>query len=674
MKRKIGILAAVLLAIQSIAPALQVQAYTSEPYPAIVTDETVDGDQFAPSMYDVTALQAAIDALHEAIALPDNEEAVRSAYEEVILQTDEMFTVQAIDHVFYYADVNDQDVVNIYQEMDVLTTEYSDLAAISLYELMNSDYAYLGEETMDSINAEYYRDYNAMTDRQKEISSRITELESEYNQLMLEEINVTVNGQEWNDDSAYDAYQNSDIEYEDYQAILLEIAKIRNEKAGAIYKEMVDLHVEDAKEEGEDNYADWSYEVSYIRDYTTEDIKSVYAQVKEYIVPLFDNLLAEMYTEDMYNQLYSLFYEFEPAYGDDLVAAVGDCIAQISPELGENFAFMQEHHLVDFDPDKKKTDVGFTTSLPSYGVPYIFYKPSESYYDYDVLTHEFGHYNHELQYPEHALTGNSNIDTAEVHSQGLELLSLDKMDAVFGDAVDAYKLVVLINMLGSVTSGCLFDEFQVAVYNNPDMTLDEMNALFYQLACEYNIQDNYDCDEEAERCYSWVEVSHTFEVPMYYISYATSALAALDIYSVYLDDPEEGLAIYEKAVEQTSDVKYRAFLQACGLDDIFQDGVIEEISRKIEDSMAGENTRLEEKPGRGDKEHSGSKSENTDEEETDGTFFEQLSDSLGILPLIVLGVLVAVVLVLIVVIAVALKHQKKTRDSSANPPTDMPQQ
>lgn len=163
--------------------------------------------------------------LHEAIALPDNEDAVRAAYEDLITQTDEMYTVQAIDHIFYYADVNDQNVVDMYQETDALCTEYSDLAALALYELMNSDYAYIGEESMDSINAEYYRDYNAMTDRQKEINNRLTELESAYNQLMLEENAVSVDGQEWTDESSYEAYANEEIDYEEYTAIQLELAK-----------------------------------------------------------------------------------------------------------------------------------------------------------------------------------------------------------------------------------------------------------------------------------------------------------------------------------------------------------------------------------------------------------------------------------------------------------------
>ena len=641
-KTGLSFLTAILVLSQSRVGLLQVQAYSGTAYPAITVDENIDGDQLAPSLYDATLLQDAMDDLHEAIALPDNEEAVRSAYGNLMIQTDEMYTVQAIDHIFYYADVNDQNVVDMYQKMDALCTEYADLAAISLYELMNSDYAYIGEESMDSINAEYYRDYNAMTDRQKEINNRLTELESAYNQLMLEEETVTIDGQEWTDESSYESYENEEIDYEEYKAIQLELAKERNAKAGGIYLEMVALHKEDAAEEGENNFADWRYREGYIRDYTTEDIKVVYEQVKKYIVPLLDDLLSAMYTKEMYGQIYNLFYEFEPAYGDDLVAVVGDCISGVSEELGQNFAFMQEHHLVDFDPDEKKTDVGFTTNLYSYGVPYIFYKPSETYYDYDVLTHEFGHYNHELLYPEHAMTGNSNMDTAEIHSQGLELLAMDQMKPVFGDSLDAYKLVVLLNMLGSVTSGCLFDEFQVAVYKNPDMTLDDMNALFYQLACEYGLEDNYDSDEEAKRCYSWVEVSHTFEVPMYYISYATSALAALDIYSIYLENPDKALDTYMKAVSQTSDVKFRAFLKECGLDDIFEEGVVEQISQKLEKGLLGKDAEV-------DKDQ---------KEETKLSDFEE-QETMRVLPLVILGVLATIAMILIIVILVTLKHQKK---------------
>jgi len=667
LRRKIvAAIGAALILSQAGSGVLVARAARTDYYPPIEKDDSVDGDSISPSLYDVAPLEAAIESLREAIAMEDAEDAVRAAYAELIYQTDEMYTVQSINHIAYYSDVNNEEVVSLYEEMDELCTEYGDLAGIVVSEMMNSPYAYVGEEDMDDINIEYYRDYKPMTERQKEISARETQLTSEYGKLMLEDISVTIDGTEWTESSAEDAYYEDELDYDGYNNVMLAIAKERNRRAGEIYLEMIDLRTEMTEEEGEDNYADWRYRSSYIRDYTTEEIKTVYEQVKTDLVPFYAQVSDDMYSDENIEGLYNLYY-MDAATGDDLLASVEGCIYDVSEELGETFTFMREHHLINIEPDPAKSEVGFTTSLYTMGVPYIFYKPYEFFYDYNVVTHEFGHFNHEFHYPEHVLTGNSNMDTAEIHSQGLELLTMGKMGSIFGESLDAYERFVIVNMMDSIVAGCLFDEFQVQVYHNPDMTLDDMNALFFELAYEYGCEDLYDADYEEGKCYGWVDVSHTFEVPMYYISYATSALAALDIYTVYLDDAEEGTDLYMKVTTLGSDVKYRALLEECGMDDVFADGSIAKICEKLENvlypdaenKVAGsEGTEEEESGGR----HRADRDKDTEadtrypEEESDSS---KESDSTGTLMTVVIVALCVIIVILIIVIIAAVKSSRK---------------
>ena len=130
-----------------------------------------------------------------------------------------------------------------------------------------------------------------------------------------------------------------------------------------------------------------------------------------------------------------------------------------------------------------------------------------------------------------ALWEKDNLDVAEIHSQGLELLFFPYADELFGEGGEAFQYYTVLNVLYVVTQGFLYDEFQNMIYASPDMTLDNMNHLFYQLSQEYGEQYSLQ-EHEEQKGYQWVDVSHTFQTPFYYISYATSGLSALDIWEL----------------------------------------------------------------------------------------------------------------------------------------------
>lgn len=622
--------------------------------------ELVDGDSLEPGMYDVTLLEDAIAQLEHAISMEDAGAEVEAAYNAFIAETDAICTMQNIDHIFYYRDVNNEEYVELYTEMDLLTTEYLDRAAIALCSLLNSPYAYIAEAKMDEINLEYYREYQAMTARQKEIDAQITKLISEYSQLMLEEMSAVIDGDEvWTDSSVEEYADTDDADYEIYYEVKTALERERNQRAGEIYRELVSLYIEQAKEEGEDNFADWRYRDTYIRDYTTEDIKSVYESVKKFIVPLEKELMEQMYSDENIEAMYSL-YTCDVKYGQELVEELEEAIYAVSDELGECYTYMKEHHLVDMEPDEAKTEVGFTTSLYSMGVPYIFYKPYGWFYDYGTLVHEFGHFNNAIRMPEHAMMANANLDTAEIHSQGLELLAMDDVSKLFGEeASGAYKQFILLNIVDSVIQGCLFDEFQVEIYSHPDYTLDDINSVFFRLAEEYGCEDNYMPDYDKEECYGWIQVNHTFEVPMYYISYATSALAALDIYVRSLEDRDAAIELYLRVTETTSDVRYCELLEQCGLDNIFEKGTIEKIAQELaEIGVKEDSLELPGKPGKKETEKATEKSEVSDDKSSEiQSLWEQIPWEK--LLIIVFITLFTITVILVIIILITIRRNKK---------------
>lgn len=83
--------------------------------------------------------------------------------------------------------------------------------------------------------------------------------------------------------------------------------------------------------------------------------------------------------------------------------------------------------------------------------------------------------------------------------------------------------------------GCLEDEFQQAVYAQPDMTLAEMNALYSRLKAKYRVQPLGESDG------SWVAVPNTYHAPLYYFSYAVSMTTALELWSTAKRDEDKAV-------------------------------------------------------------------------------------------------------------------------------------
>ena len=159
---------------------------------------------------------------------------------------------------------------------------------------------------------------------------------------------------------------------------------------------------------------------------------------------------------------------------------------------------------------------------------------ANDYRDASTVIHEFGHYYNFYLMPEPQWNDSNNLDAAEIHSQALELLMHPYYDQFFSaDQAEGQKIFSIYSMLSAILQGCAEDEFQQAVFANPDLTLDEVNESHAEIMFNYT---------GAEMAYEWVEIHHHFETPFYYISYATSAISALEIWAQSVDNREQALS------------------------------------------------------------------------------------------------------------------------------------
>ncbi len=348
-----------------------------------------------------------------------------------------------------------------------------------------------------------------------------------------------------------------------------------------LFVELANLRNELANEFGYDNYAEYANEAIYGRDFSDSELSEFYNGVAEYIVPIqYDFYLPIMFIKE----------KDVPMTDDDILLNTRNIMGNINPELRGSFDYMISNNLYDVfaSENKSESSLGYTINLPYLNVPFLFINPDKDYNNDGVelmktLIHEFGHfsamlYDPALSNPYHELSYLCSVETCEVQSQGLEALSEKYYGRLFGSAAPYERYSQACSLLASVVDGCLFNEWQTDVYKSEEITVDVVNELASKAIYKY-----YDIDLHPEDAMEvWTAVVHNFSHPMYYISYAVSAMAALDLYNISVKDYNDAVDRYMTISSCGSYMPFRYLIDLGIIGNVFDK---EEIHRISEDLM-----------------------------------------------------------------------------------------
>jgi hypothetical protein len=183
-------------------------------------------------------------------------------------------------------------------------------------------------------------------------------------------------------------------------------------------------------------------------------------------------------------------------------------------------------------------------------------------------------------------------------------------------------------------SGILYQamitEFEMTVYRNPDMTVSEMNRLYADLERDYALGFDFIMGDETEyvEAYGWVDIMHRFHSPLYCVSYVTSGLSSLSLYTWAQEDRQAAIGGYLDLIALPGDVGYKEAVAGSGLDDIFEPGTVDDILANVMSYVFAEEEEKEaghEESGEGYEER-GVEDEGESKEEGDqneGRFLDQ---------------------------------------------------
>ncbi len=456
-------------------------------------------------------------------------------------------------------DIDDDESQDLYLSEAELYYDIIDPFLFLVRDILKSPCAsILDDDGLTQDDKDYYLAYTGTSEEAKALSLELESLSELYWDAYYDDYTYTYEGVELTAEEAGQYYDYGMIPAEDYAVIMTSIERDRNAAMGEVFMQVLDLNTKLAKAQGYSNYAEYAYEAEYERDYSASDILAFADAVKQYIVPLSDDLFS-LYLHDLYTLDYDSYMNvyLGDYTGRGTLDAVRPYIGNMSSELLESWDYMVNHGLYDITARDTKEDSGYTTIIPSYGAPFFFNRPSEFLYDFLTIIHEFGHYNNNYYHPCGWNDGSSSIDVAEVHSQGMELLFSKYYENLFGKNAGLVQDMLMCKLLsGGIVEGAMYGELELYAASTPDVTLEMINQKYRELSEEYGLTDP---DDPATELYDWIEIPQLTVSPMYYISYATSAAGA---FAFWLEAKSDG---YDAAVDHylkfVSQSVYSPFLE-----------------------------------------------------------------------------------------------------------------
>jgi len=367
-------------------------------------------------------------------------------------------------------------------------------------------------------------------------------------------------------------------------------------KLDEIFDKLVKLRDKMAVKLGFKNFIELGYIWMRRDSYDAVAVKRFRDQVKKVLVPFLEEL-HEQRRKDL--KLDSLkFYDEDIFYIDgnptpkgtpgEMFEAGKKMYDELSEETKEFFDYMLENELFDVMARKGKSGGGYCSYLADYGSPFIFANFNGTSEDVDVLTHECGHalYGYLSRNIEIVEYQEETYDVAEIHSMAMEFFTADWMELFFKEDTEKFLYKQLATALTFLPYGCMVDEFQHIIYENPEMTPEERKNAWQKLEKEYLPHLDYDGDRFFGKGGHWQRQTHIYEDPFYYIDYCLAQTCALQ-YRIWMEENKNAAwNSYIDLLNKANTRKLTDLIAEAGLKSPFENGCIEGIVSGAKELLA----------------------------------------------------------------------------------------
>lgn len=545
--------------------------------------ERVDFDEVEKEM------QALMDAFDAAKSGEEQFEVHKKFYE----LTGRVSTLFTISHIRFDIDTTDEFYEKEHEYYDEKLPVYENMVLAYNEKLYQSPYREYLESVIGPVafkNMEIAK--KAMDEKLIPLMQEENALTMEYNKLIAG-AKIPFDGKELNLSllRPYLVHQDREVRAAAWK-VYSDFFEKNADKLDEIYDKLVKNRTKQAQEMGYKNYVELGYYRMGRNCYGKDEVEAFRAQVKKDFVPfaeeLHDRRRKRLGLDKLsYIDASVFFLEGNPApigTPQEILEAGQKMYSELAPETKEFYDFMMENELFDVLGRKTKKAGGYMTYMPVYNSPFVFANFNGTSGDVDVITHECGHafqgyISGKDPIREHADIG---METAEIHSMSMEFFTQDWMEMFFGDRAEDYKDMHLEDSVTFIPYGCMVDEFQHIVYENPEMTPAERHAAWLKLEKEYRPHQDYGDDKYFGKGGIWQRQQHIYNSPFYYIDYCLAQTCALQ-YKVKMDeDFKAAWESYLKLCKLSASDFYTNMIKEVGLDCPFEPGCMKNIVKKLE--------------------------------------------------------------------------------------------
>lgn len=458
--------------------------------------------------------------------------------------------------------------------------------------MLESEYRFIYEQLYGSLEA-MEENTRLYTDTMLELMAEEDDLEYQYTALRGAAV-VTMDGKAVSLDEASALLSSDDLSqrkaamtalsnyYEkyryEYDNLLEDLIRVRNAQAA---------------EAGYSSYTQFYQVLNGQTGYSREDIRKFRSTVRREIAPLYQQLQQDAARAQGVEKLRygvdatTLIPASNPLYDtEETYEKVLEILDSISPQTSQYVTYLKEYHLADVFSGAHKSDMGYTTYLYDYNVPFIYCSSSSPYAVIDDFSHEFGH-GLAMFRSTNTLNPTGGYDISETNSYSTQVLLSTRFDQLYENG-DAAEKRMLVNLMSLMLSTCMLDEYQEALYDDPGMSQTERVAKYASLQKLY-LGDMIDYSQAPAFGDGKLQINdnHVFTSPFYAVDYALALSNAFQIWEMMREDFDSGFDAYIQLID-LSTADFLAATEYAGLASPFDPETI----RKLAGTLAAEFAEL----------------------------------------------------------------------------------
>ena len=364
------------------------------------------------------------------------------------------------------------------------------------------------------------------------------------------------------------------------------------EKLDTLYDKLIQVRTAQARAMGYDNYLRLGYDrlgrncygpekVAAFREQIARDMVPIVAKVKQKQQERLGVDSLKVYDDTL---LFPDGNAVPRGTAEEILAAGQTMYRELSPETAEFVDFMYENELMDVRSKDGKAPGGYCTEFPDYKAPFIFSNFNGTAGDVDVLTHEAGHAFATFRTTRKDYLPSQiqpTIEACEVHSMSMEFLTAPWHEMFFGEQTRKYEVGHCEEALIFIPYGCMVDEFQHRMYENPDLTPAERNRIWLELEKKYRPWIDFDNLPFFSRGGGWQRQLHIYLYPLYYIDYCMAQTVAFQFWMASMENREDAWRRYLRFVDAGGTRTFEELVQTAGLKIPYEPGVIRQIGETI---------------------------------------------------------------------------------------------